>query len=390
MDHSAVIDYMAHGCCFLWEPSLVWLHVLSDIITGIAYYSIPIALFYFVYKRRDLEFITILVLFGVFILACGTTHFLAALTVYVPEYWLEGIVKALTAVVSIISAIVLIPLIPQAIAMPSLTRSLEKIQELNRSLEKEMEEREIAANKLKEKEIMLIQQSKMAAMGEMINLIAHQWKQPLNVIAVTSQDINDAYSFGELNADYIGKTQEIIAKQVDFMVKTIDEFRQFLRPSREKVLFDINKAIEELVGMFSEYFVKDNIFINIIAGQGGFSNNMTGYPNEFKQVLLNIINNARDAVLIKRVENGQSDEGLKDNIDISISNSNEGKIIITIRDTGGGIPVDIIDKIFDEHFTTKPSTGIGLYMSKTIIETHMGGKLDVRNIGNGAEFVIEV
>ena len=133
-------DYMAHGFCFLWEPRLVWLHVLSDILTGITYYSIAIALFFFVYKRRDMPFLKIFVLFGIFIFACGTTHLFAAYTVYVPEYWYEGIVKAITAVISIISAILIIPLIPKAIAMPSLTKAFEEIKELNKRLSTELEE----------------------------------------------------------------------------------------------------------------------------------------------------------------------------------------------------------------------------------------------------------
>ncbi|MBI5076419.1 MAG: response regulator [Nitrospirae bacterium] len=141
MDHSATSDFMAHGFCFLWEPRLVWLHVLSDILTGITYYSITIALFFFAYKRRDIPFLRIFILFGVFIFACGTTHLFAAYTIYVPAYWYEGMVKATTAVVSIISAFLFIPLIPRAIAMPSLTKAFEEIKGLNERLSKELEER---------------------------------------------------------------------------------------------------------------------------------------------------------------------------------------------------------------------------------------------------------
>src|SRR4030067_1807055 len=131
---------MEHGACYSWEPGLVWLHVLSDIVTGIAYYSIPAALFYFAYKRRDLPFHGVILLFGIFILSCGTTHFLAAYTVFVAEYWIEGGVKALTALISAVAAFYLIPLIPDAIAMPSLTKSLKENRELNAQLEKIIDE----------------------------------------------------------------------------------------------------------------------------------------------------------------------------------------------------------------------------------------------------------
>jgi len=138
----AISKYMEHGECFLWEPGLVWLHVISDIVTGIAYYSIPFGMFYFAYKRRDLPFHSLFLLFGVFILACGTTHFFSAYTVYVPEYWVEGGVKAFTALISAVSAAYFIPRIPEAIALPNLTKSLEENRELNAQLGKRLDELE--------------------------------------------------------------------------------------------------------------------------------------------------------------------------------------------------------------------------------------------------------
>ncbi len=131
---------MAHGFCFLWEPGLVRLHVISDIITGLAYYAIAIALFYFIYKRRDIPFPFIFVLFALFILACGTTHLSAAYTVYIPKYWEEGVIKAITAFVSVVASILFIPLIPKAIALPSLTKALDQNKKLNSVLEKQVEE----------------------------------------------------------------------------------------------------------------------------------------------------------------------------------------------------------------------------------------------------------
>lgn len=130
MDHAAMSDYMAHGFCFSWEPGLVWMHVGSDVVTGLAYYVITSAMIYFAIKRRDVLFFWIFILFALFIFACGTTHFLAAYTVYRPDYWIEGYVKALTALVSVAAAIVFIPKIPQAIVMPSLAKTLAEVQRL--------------------------------------------------------------------------------------------------------------------------------------------------------------------------------------------------------------------------------------------------------------------
>jgi len=131
MQHTMISDYMAHGFCFSWEPGLVWLHVASDILTGLAYYAIAIAMAYYYLKRRDLPFVVVFIFFALFILACGTTHFFAAYTVYVPEYWPEGYVKALTAVISVLAAMLFIPKIPMAIEMPSLAKTLQEVKLLN-------------------------------------------------------------------------------------------------------------------------------------------------------------------------------------------------------------------------------------------------------------------
>ena len=151
MAHQHVVsDYMEHGACFSWEPGLVALHVISDIVTGIAYFSIPAALFYFAYKRRDLPFHGVILLFGIFILACGTSHFLAAYTVYVADYWIEGGVKAFTALISAVAAFYMIPLIPDAVAMPSLTKSLKRNKELNAQLERKLDELNVKTRELME------------------------------------------------------------------------------------------------------------------------------------------------------------------------------------------------------------------------------------------------
>ena len=140
MDHSTMSEYMAHGFCFMWDPRLVWLHVVSDILTGVAYISIPLAMGYFIFKRRDLPFPHLFGIFALFIFSCGVTHLFAAYTVYVPSYWEEGYVKAFTALVSIIAAVMLIPMIPRALGLPSLPNALENIKRLNSELERQLEE----------------------------------------------------------------------------------------------------------------------------------------------------------------------------------------------------------------------------------------------------------
>jgi len=260
----------------------------------------------------------------------------------------------------------------------------EQLKNLNTNLNNMVTEE---TQKRQQQEQILIQQSKMASMGEMIGLIAHQWKQPLNAVGLIVQDLKEAYSFGELNDKYMANSVNIAIEQIMFMSKTIDDFRNFFIPSKEKIIFDVKLSIEQLYSMFENVFTKSNINVSVKVNKETVLSTK-GYPNEFKQVLLNILNNAKDAIISRR----NSEPKIRGLIDINLSNSEDlGKIIISIKDNGGGIPQDIIEKIFDSYYTTKESTGgtgIGLYMSKTIIEINMGGTLEVKNVDEGAEFLI--
>ncbi|MBF0538889.1 MAG: HAMP domain-containing histidine kinase [Nitrospirae bacterium] len=166
----------------------------------------------------------------------------------------------------------------------------------------------------------------------------------------------------------------------------MDDFRNFFKPSKERVTFDVKAAIEDLLSMFIGIFKKNDIAIEIKDTQDS-PLLVTGYPNEFKQVILNLLNNSKDAILLRK--NTKPD--IHGYIEITFNKDEyRNKITLSIRDNGGGIPEDIIERIFDPYFTTKESegTGIGLYMSKTIIETNMDGILTVNNADKGAEFTI--
>jgi PAS domain S-box-containing protein len=138
-------DFIPHGHCYLWKPGLVWLHIISDVLIAVAYYSIPIMLVYFVYKRRDMPFYGIFLLFGTFIVACGTTHIAEVATLWHPYYWLSGFLKAFTAGVSLYTALVLMPLIPQALALPSPAL----LETANNKLENEIAERQATEEELR-------------------------------------------------------------------------------------------------------------------------------------------------------------------------------------------------------------------------------------------------
>ncbi len=253
-------------------------------------------------------------------------------------------------------------------------------------LEKRVEEE---VNKRRQKEQMLIQQSKIAAMGEMIGAIAHQWRQPLNALGIMLQDIKEAYDFGELDKKYIDKTVSESLNQILYMSRTIDDFRDFYRTSKDKETFSIIKAIKSVI-LLQEAQLRHNKIDVKINSDKTRSLAVTGYPNEFKQVVLNIISNARSAILEARQEEILSE----DNGEILINITQEQETVtIHINNNGKTIPAEIMDRIFEPYFTTKKTgegTGIGLYMSKTIIEKHMGGKLYAHNLEKGVSFTIEL
>ncbi|MBF0552921.1 MAG: response regulator [Nitrospirae bacterium] len=276
-----------------------------------------------------------------------------------------------------------------------------RLKELNRTLENRVkEETEIS----RQKDYLLIQQSKMASMGEMIVAIGHQWRQPLNAVALYVQDARDAFDSGELDKAYMSEMVEGTLRQVTFMSNTINDFTNFFRPSKKKTPFNINIAIKEVVNLVYDLFKKAGIEITFSciypeAVRKPCENQMKdicicepgliveGFKNEFKQVILNILCNARDVVI------GHKDMGFISEGEISVELSKlAGMVKIEIKDNGGGIPAEFIDKLFEPYFTTKGAkgTGIGLYMSKVIIESNMGGRIYAVNGEKGAVFTIEL
>lgn len=220
------------------------------------------------------------------------------------------------------------------------------------------------------------EQSKMASMGEMIGAIAHQWRQPLNAIGISIQNLEYDYEDGVVDKEFLDKFIEKNKKTINFMSKTIDDFRDFFRIGKKKELFCIKKAIEDTISIQSAQLKSYEISLSI----EGDNFSVNGYKTEFMQVILNLINNAKDEILEKK--------GSSSNIEITLDKSKKS---IFIKNYAGQIPKEIVDRVFEPYFTTKEQgkgTGMGLYISKMIIEKNMNGKLSVQNIDNGALFTI--
>jgi len=254
----------------------------------------------------------------------------------------------------------------------------DDLKKLNDDLENMVTQR---TAELREKDQMLMMQSRQAAMGEMIGNISHQWRQPLNILGMQLQQLQLFYDLGQFNEELLGKNVARSMEIIKHMSKTIDDFRNYFKPDKEKTEFNVHESIKTSLSLLEGSLKNPLIDVAVVANDDP---TIYGFPNEFAQVILNIMNNARDVFIERNVS------GSKVHIEIFSESKNA---VVTIADNAGGIPEDIINKVFDPYFTTKgpqQGTGVGLFMSKAIIEKNMGGRLTVRNIADGAEFRIEV
>jgi PAS domain S-box-containing protein len=231
----------------------------------------------------------------------------------------------------------------------------------------------------------LIQQSKLAEMGDMIAAIAHQWNEPLVELSALVQDIQTSYLLNELKEMEVKDFVNDSMVQIKYMSKTLSDFRNFLKPSTKKKLFSISKSLSEINEIIGKQVFYSNIEMSFNYKNENEELLIYGYENEFKQVLLNLINNAKNKIVEKNI-----DFTKKPKIDINIKRTSNFNTI-EIIDDGGRIDDKIINSIFEPYFTTKEDgTGIGLYMAKVIIEDKMRGTITAKNDGNNVIFTIKL
>jgi len=259
----------------------------------------------------------------------------------------------------------------------SLEKEAENIAAQANDLEKRVQI-EIKKNRAKDK--LLENQAKLAALGEMIGNIAHQWRHPITRLSLVIQNLKSLYKNKKLTEENFYKYYKNSLEQIDYMSDTIEDFRNFYKEDKEKSSFSPTLAIGNAYKIVNASIKHEGIDLSLRI-KDKFE--ILGYQNQFSHVILNIIQNAKDALEEKNIQNPS--------IDIKLYRKDE-KNYIEIRDNAGGIDKKIIDKIFDAYITTKENkgTGIGLYMSKTIIEENFGGKLYAKNNKDGAVFTIEL
>ena len=254
-------------------------------------------------------------------------------------------------------------------------KSNQKLKKENDFFKSKLDNRNVADKK---KDKLIEQQSRMVAMGEMIDSVAHQWKQPLNAISMMIQLLNDDFKDGDVNDKYVDELSDMVTMQIEHMVTTLSEFRNFLRPSTKNETFSIQIALDNVQILMKDELIAQNIHLNLDIDD---SVEVFGNRNELKHLFINIINNAIDVFNERSIKQRE--------IKIRCY-KNEKNIYIELEDNAGGVPENIIDHIFEQNVTSKEEgkgTGIGLYMSTQIVKKN-NGTLSVENSDIGALFTI--
>ncbi len=275
--------------------------------------------------------------------------------------------NALSSIFLVVATAIFVTLVLVKFMLVNLKKQKE-IEQLNENLEKRVKEE---INKNQEKEKLLSQQSKMAALGEMMSNIAHQWRQPLSAITSATSGMQLQKEMDTLTDSDFDRTTEQIIEHANYMSQTIDDFRTFFQKDKEAEVFTLHDLIANNISLIQTSLSSKDISLQI----DEIDKNITlrGFSSELVQALLNILNNAKDQLLL----NGNKTRY------IHIANQMQGnEVVVTISDTAGGIPEDIIEKVFEPYFTTKhqsQGTGIGLYMVAEIIRKHFKGSIKVYN-----------
>jgi signal transduction histidine kinase len=381
--------FSPHGICLLWDPELIWLHVISDAIIAASYFSIPFALAIIVSKRRDFQFGWVGWSFAAFIMACGLTHVFSIYTLWVPVYGIEGIVKAVTAMASVITALVLWPLIPKIIAIPSSAQ----LRQAHVALEEEGKQRRGAETLLQRfreteaTETQIRQAQKMEAVGQLTGGIAHDFNNILTVITGTI----------EILADAVADRPELagIAKLIDDAATRGAALTQHLLAFARKqplqpASVDINALIVDTVQLLKPAIGE---LVSIDFQPGEAVSPALVDPSQLATAILNLALNSRDAMPNGgqlRIETTNVE--LQDNAVRTFDGPAAGKyVMISFTDTGHGIAASELSKVFEPFYTTKEvgkGTGLGLSMVYGFVKQSNGHITIQSEKGRGTTILI--
>ena len=368
--------YAPHGFCFLWQPELVWLHVGSDALIALSYFSIPIALSVFVSKRPDVEFGWIFWAFAIFITACGLTHVLMIYTLWVPVYGIGGIMKAITAVASIVTAIVLWPLLPKILAIPSPIQ----LQNAQFALEEEARYRRDAEDALRHTQ-------KMEAIGHLTGGVAHDFNNLLTIVIGNLEIAERSLkSWGDGTRERLGR---VITSAKGGAERAATLTQRLLAFARKQPLDPKPTNVNQLIIGMTDFFQRtlgENIDLEVVGAAGIWQAEIDG--SQMESAILNLVVNARDAMSgVGRLTIETSNTFIDDDYARQQMDLTPGQyVLVSVSDNGPGMPKEIQDRAFDPFFTTKePGQGTGLGLSQVYgFVKQSGGHVKIYSeIGHG-------
>ncbi|WP_068083615.1 sensor histidine kinase [Novosphingobium rosa] len=351
-----------HGYCLLWDPLLIWLHVISDAIIALSYFSIPVVLAVFLKRRRDVEFGWLVSLFAIFITACGATHVMSILVLWVPAYGAEGLIKAITAVASVLTALAMWPLLPKLIALPS----PRLLQQINHDLHREAAERARMEEQLR-------QAQKLEAIGQLTGGIAHDFN---NILAIVMGNIERA----TLGIDKPDRALGALANAMEASQRAAGLTEQLLAFARKQPLqvqrHDLSHIAEELVRLIALTLGEHIVLVTQLS--------KAPLPvdidrQQLEAALINLAVNARDAM---------PDGGT---LTITTDEVDQGEVLIMVSDSGTGMDSRTLERATEPFFTTKPvgrGSGLGLSQVYGFVQ-EAGGRLTIASApGEGSRVTI--
>jgi len=365
---------MPHGMCYVWRPDILGLHVASDALIALSYFSIPIALYYFLRNRPDVPFRAVIYMFSVFIFACGLTHLMGIWIVWNGHYGIQGILKAITALASIATAITLFPVIPKLLAL----RTPQELEESNHALQSEIETRKQEEVKAHELQNDLAHMGRLSTVGQMATGLAHELNQPLMAISQSADTALLAAQEVNTNDPDLVECLEDIQSETQRAGEIIRALRQLVSnetSTRSEV--DIAELAEQVVK-----FVKPEGRSNNIIVSASTTGHVMPVINRIQiaQVLVNLVRNGIQAI---------ADAGRLSGYVTVKTEQTDDRIRVTVEDNGPGIDSNV--ELFKPFTSSKADgMGMGLSISRTIIESH-GGTLVAENMkGSGARFIFSL
>ena len=398
--------FMPHGHCYMWRPDLLWTNVIADGLITLSYITIPFTLIYFIHKRKDVPFDWMLAAFGVFILACGTSHVMEILTIWQPYYWLSALVKVITAIASVITAILLVRLVPAALKIPS-PQQLAKVND-----------------ELREAQAELVTTARRAGMAEIATNVLHNVGNVLNSVNVSAQvlyekvhtskgpgvakvaqlmkehpdDLGDFISSdpkGRALPDYLDKLADALAVEQQGMIAELAQLTRRVDHIKEIVATQqsyagnasvlepgsLRELVEDVVRICDASLARHHI--TLIKAFGDIPQ-MPLDKHRVLQILVNLINNAKQAL--------DAGTNRPPQIILRLKTIDDERVRVEVEDNGEGISQDNLARVFEHGFTTRVD-GHGFGLHSCILAAHeMGGDLTVQSAGpgRGALFILEL